>query len=201
MLEQFQSQVKGLADSSQARVSAERQLQVALANRDSAVEKLKTDLTTAAQFAAAIGSDGFKMPRSLTVPTLVEAGNSLLEEIPSIQADLAQHGFPANFAAVLGTKVDALKQTQREYLQAKRNRSGRAHAWDELLAETLHTVYRLDVVATLALQNNPAAMAEYTMARTVRKTSTSREEVTSNLQGATASAEATPAPITKTAAA
>jgi len=192
LLEQFGTQVKRLAEASQARASAEGQLRVTQANRDAAVDDVKSDLGIVAQLTAAIENETFRMPQSSSVGSLIESGKTLLGSIPSIQADLAQHGFAANFAAVLETKVATLDRTQRDYLQAKRNRTGCVHAWAELLASTLHTLYRIDIAATLALQGNTAAMAEYTMARTVRKPSTSREEVPGNSQGE---------PVTKPAAA
>jgi hypothetical protein len=191
-LTELEKKVKELSEQKATAIAAESLVQVSLAARDAAFESLKTELGWVSKLAATLDNQDFRLPSKVRKTDLVSVASAFLKLAPSMKDVLAAHRFPENFVEGIETKISELNRTYGEYRNARRKYSASVRSGETLIREAVAAVKRFDVVAAITFSGDPSALAEYEMARTVRR-APERKEVPED-------SAASPAPVANGAA-
>jgi hypothetical protein len=192
-LAELEEKVKSLSEKKATAIAAESLAHVTLAAKDAAFESLKTDLSWASQLAATLSNHDFRLPAKVRRTQLVDLASAFLKLAPSMKDVLAAHRFPENFVESIQTKIDGLNRAYEEYRNARRKYSASVRSCRILIREALAALKRFDVVAAITLNGDDAALAEYEMARTVRRPPERKEVAASEEAAASPPANSTAA--------
>ena len=155
-----------LAVLSSARIAAESTLRSTRNERDIAHDAMKRLLAQADLAARALHIDKFRAPKKLTDQALINGGRAFVAQIEPQREQFTAYGFsPDDVAAA----VKPLELAVLAYAAAKTKRSAAIRVFHEKLDVARECLRRFEAIVANTLVHNPAAMTEWTMARTISK--------------------------------
>jgi hypothetical protein len=169
ILETLATGVETLSRQSGAWMASKTALRNGRTAKDAARESLKNYLTRAAQLSRALHSDKLQFPASPTNQNLIDSGKGFLLEADSMKKEFVEHGLSATFVSDLEAAVRNLEKSIQDCRDATGRRSASLRKWDDTLGETLDALGRFDILVSNALENDPAALTSYAIARTIRR--------------------------------
>jgi len=158
--------VRELADLSSARISAETALRSSRSERTIARDVLKGLLTQADLTARALDCDKFRSPRRPSDHSLVVCARAFATDIDPIKKEFIVYGLSPDQVTAAAT---ALERTLLNYVAAKAKRSAAIREFEEKLEVAMTYMRRFEALVANTLADNPATMAEWTVARKINR--------------------------------
>jgi len=163
-----------LARLSSARIAAESTLRSARNERDIARGVMKELLAKADQTARALHCQQFRSPGKPTDHALIDGGRAFESEIEPVKAQFVAYGFtPGDVTAA----VKPLEIAVLAYAAARAKRSAAIREFNLKMEAAIECLRRLDALVVNTLADNSAAMAEWTMARSVSRATPRKRNV------------------------
>lgn len=162
----LETEVQELAELSSARISAESALRSGRNDRANAQDALKELFARADLTARALGSYRFRSPRKPSDHALIASGRAFAADIEPLKKEFAGYGFSPDAVAAA---VKALERAVRGYAAAKSRRTAAIREFEEKLAVAMGDMRRFEAIVTNTLAGNPAAIAEWTVARSIHR--------------------------------
>lgn len=158
--------VRELAELSSARISAESVLRTAGKERARARETLKGLLAQANRTARALQSEAFRATVKTSDQTLIAFGRAFAADIEPVKKDFLTYGISPEDVA---TAVTTLERSILDYSAGKAKQAAAIREFNEKLESALGIMRRFEALVENFLSGNSAAMAAWTVARTVNR--------------------------------
>jgi hypothetical protein len=166
--------VQELNDLLTARVSAETLMRSSRNDRAAARGSLKGLLTQADLTARALECDKFRLPRKPTDRALIDSGHAFATDIEPLKKDFIRHGLSPDEVIAI---VDALERAILGYTGGKAKRSASIREFDKKLEVAMGYMRRFEALVANTLADNPSAMAEWTVARSINRVAVRKRNV------------------------
>jgi hypothetical protein len=160
------SAVSTLADQAGLRVAAEAEIRTNRRARDTARETLITRITQAEQTGKALKSDTFRPPLKRTGQAWISTGRAFAQAAEPLKKEFAQHGLP-QFTHVIDAAVESFEEAILARARGKALHSTAIREFDVAMKQAMDCLAGMDALVANTLSDNPAAMASWTVARTV----------------------------------
>jgi len=131
------------------------------------IEALKSQIESIVGTARVLKIDDFWMPRNRSAAAYIAAGRAFAPALEALKQDFIEHGLPPDFIGRLNAAVQAAEHAKLNQVSSKSRRFGAAREFDKSLSEALDYVGRLDAIVLNAMQDNPALLAAWNVARRV----------------------------------
>jgi chromosome segregation ATPase len=158
------SAVAKLAQQMSSQVLGHAQIRVSRQARISGREALKVQLERMNQTAQALKIEKFQLPSKRTDSALIAAGRAFAADAESLKEELLQHGFKLED---LKTAVQEFESAIQAQTQGRAIRSSAIREFDRTMEEAQAQLQRLEALVVNTLQDNPAALASWEVARRV----------------------------------
>ena len=161
--------VTTLADQATSRVAAETEIRTNRRSRFVARETLRTRIEQAEQTGRALKSDQFRLPSRRTDQAWINTGRAFAEAAEPLKKEFTQHGLP-QFTEVMNAAVESLQDAILGHARGKAMYSRAVCGFDEAMKDAMDCLRSMDALVANTLGDNPAAMASWSVARTVTRT-------------------------------
>jgi len=166
ILTAIESDVNALTESTNSAISTENAMRSTQNTKVAARKTLKRLLVQASRMCREFESPQLQLPKNATEPVLVALGRGFVADAESVKSEFAQHGLPIE---EIETAVHNLENAVLEYSNAKAEHSTAIQEWNAALTDALGKLRRFGLLVENVLKDNPIALSEYTMARTIPK--------------------------------
>ena len=121
----------------------------------------------AEQTAQALGSDKLRGPLKRGDQALIDCGHAFAQDAEALKKDFIQHGWAPQFGDDVSAAVETLEHAVLDYASATAKRSSAIREYVKSLEDAMGYLRRLDILVAKTIADDPAAMASWTVARTV----------------------------------
>jgi hypothetical protein len=173
--------VRRISERTTLQIASANELRTTSANLAAARKALESYLRRIVDTAAGISVDkpgvdeSFRLPHGQSDQALVETARAFVPEAESIKADFVSHCLPENFVDELRAAVDAFEEARLAKAASLSKRVNATKGLSDAMEKALKLLPRLDAVVANTLGDNPAALAEWNITRTVQKRRQKRE--------------------------
>jgi len=107
---------------------------------------------------------------------LIDGGRAFGADTEPLKKDFIKHGFSPD---EVSAAVEALERAILDYTGGKAKRSAAIREFDKNLEAAMGYMRRFEALVANSLADNPAAMAEWTVARRINRIAVRRREIKS----------------------
>jgi hypothetical protein len=137
--------------------------------RIAAREALRGRLERIGQTARAMSLDQFFLPRAVSLRALLSTAESWIQQAGPFEQQFVRHGLPAQFIVELRQAIQNLKDARNEETRSRTARHAAAENYRKTLEGALADLDRFEALVRNQLQDDPAVMAEWEIARKVNQ--------------------------------
>ncbi len=161
------SAVAKLSQQLSSQVLGQAQIRVSRQARISAREALRAQLERMDQTAQALNIDKFQLPSKRTDSALIAAGRAFAADAESLKGEFLQHGLRLED---LKAAVQELESAIQGQTQGRAIRSSAIREFERTMEDAQEQLQRLEALVVNTLQDNPAALASWEVARRIEST-------------------------------